>query len=166
MNANDVGSWPIRAGAEQEIVPQIVEIAVPINPEANRGKPPQKVKKMRSGQFRYAMPSALREIHVLNTLAVDIHLETVRQVGQPFGHDSLAAVALVKERGNKRNSEPSRPGLLILRALVPSRQNWNPRRIDLLGGTRPGGCTLTNRSGNRKRIPSSNHKYAFEIKFW
>jgi hypothetical protein len=78
MNANDVGTRPVRAGAEEKIVLQPLETAARVNPEANGGQPPQKVKEMRSGQFRYAMPSALREVHVLNALAVDMYVENVR----------------------------------------------------------------------------------------
>src|ERR1700689_3825319 len=108
---------------------------------------------MRPGQLRYAMPGKLRGIHVVDPLAVDMDVEPLWQVRKPFGHDSFAAVALVQERRNDRKPELSRRGLWILQALVHRCQNWNPRRMGLFSGTSPGGCTLTNRSGNRKRMP-------------
>jgi hypothetical protein len=98
VNADYIGAETIRARAEDKIVAQAAEAAIPANPEAICGNPPQKIEKMRTRQFRDAMPNKLRRINILDALAVDVYLKFRGQMKKPFDHDPLAAVAFVEKR--------------------------------------------------------------------
>jgi hypothetical protein len=50
------------------------------------------------------MPAEFREIHVFDSLAVDVHFEVIEELGSPFRDLAFGAVTLVDEWRDDREN--------------------------------------------------------------
>lgn len=79
-------------------------MTVPASPEVICAKPPKKIEKVGSWQFRNAMPGDCRGINIFNLLTIDMDFELVGELRDPLDYDALRAVALIEERRYNRQT--------------------------------------------------------------
>src|SRR5579862_3609834 len=94
----------IRARAEDDIVTQSADSAIPSAVNLVGSEPPEKVEEVRPRQFGNAMPGEKLRIEILHILAVNVDIEFGGQLRDPFDDDAFGAVALIKKRRNNGHS--------------------------------------------------------------
>src|ERR1700728_654882 len=104
MDASRICVQAVCAGTENQIVAQSPKTFIPIARKPVRCDPPQKVEKMRARQLGDTVQGVSGWIEIVYMLAVNVKLELIGQMRQPFGDDSLAAVPFVQKRGNHRDT--------------------------------------------------------------
>jgi hypothetical protein len=76
------------------------------------------------------MPGNFRKIEILDVLAINVNLETVRQARNPFDNTPFGSVALVKEGRYDCQPWPSRRrGHRYTEACILSHQRASPKMV-------------------------------------
>src|SRR4029077_5047830 len=106
-------------------MPQAAESAIPAAPQTVCHYPPDEIEEMRAWDFRNAMPYELRQIEILQMLAINMNLVRAGELRNPFHHPPLCTMAFVQKRGN--DGEP-RPMQRLAHALQPDLHDFAPAR--------------------------------------
>jgi len=98
MHGNRVGAETVYPRAEENVLTQTTDRAIPGAPEMIGCEPPEEIQEVRSRELRDAMPENPRKVEILHVLAIHVNFENIRKATNPFDRAPLGAVALVKER--------------------------------------------------------------------
>lgn len=119
VDRNSVSVEAIRAGAEHQIVAQPSHADVPDAPKMIGCKPPEKVKKVRTGKLGDSVPDNRGKIEILDVLAVHVDFKFGAEPRNPLDNHPLGSEALVQEWRNDGHS-----GLMFWRDQA-SRSRWH-----------------------------------------